>query len=104
MENHDQPKRSENAERIKQALTNARPFLDYIRRRGPTLEVRAYLDTLDAMGIHIVLYLVEELRVPITSIPRLLPMIDRRWFEDHFESEIAAILKKIEEDKPDPST
>lgn len=97
MENDEQPKLSP-GQQVARALNEAIAKMPPRQRCGPPPEFAAYLDTLDAMGLHIALYLIAELKVPISSIPTLLPMIDRRWFEGRLEFEINDILKKLDED------
>jgi hypothetical protein len=57
----------------------------------------AYLNSLDAMQMHITMYLLWDLRIPSHSIPALVPMIDTRWFEARLESEVGGVLKKLED-------
>jgi hypothetical protein len=97
MENNEHGKLSPGQE-VARALREAFAKMPPRRPRGPTPEFGAYLDTLDAMGIHIALYLLVDLKVPSSSLPTLLPMIDRSWFEDRLNFEINDILKKLEDD------
>ena len=76
-------------EAMKRALRNA--------PRRPAPEFGRFLDTLDAMGFHIVLYLLAELKISSLVVPTLLPLIDRRCFEQRLTSEIDELLKKLEE-------
>ncbi len=85
-------------QQVARALGEAMAKMPPRRLRGPSPEFGAYLDTLDAMGFHIALYLLGELKVPSSSIPTLVPMIDQRWFEDRLQFQIDDILKKFEDD------
>ena len=59
-------------------------------RPRPTPEFAAFIDSLDAMQLHIAVYLLRDLKICSFVIPTLVPMIDRRWFEARLESVIAA--------------
>ena len=82
-------------QQVKEALTAAMSLPRPCPR--PTPEFGAYLDTLDVMGFHIALYPLRDLKVPSSSIPTLLPMIDQRWFVDRLEAEVSFTLKQLED-------
>lgn len=64
----------------------------------PRPEFVAYMNSLDAMDLHIARYLLNDLNVPSSLLPKLVPLIDPRCFEARLESEVADDLKRIEED------
>jgi hypothetical protein len=68
------------------------------QRPRPSPEFAAFLESLDAMGVHIATYLICELKLNSSVLPKLLPLIDRRCFEERLEFEIDDMLKKFEED------
>jgi hypothetical protein len=89
----DSPKPSI-GQQVKAALAEAgrnRP------RPQPRPEFVAYVNTLDAMELHIARYLLHELKISSFVIPTLLPMIDQRWFIDRLESEVSFTLKELED-------
>jgi hypothetical protein len=63
----------------------------------PRPEFVAYVNSLDAMELHIARYLLHDLNVPSHYIPALVPLIDPRCFAARLESEVADILKKLED-------
>ena len=91
-ESNDQCMKAEQSERLKRALL-AHPR----RSQIPSPEFVAFLNTQDALGINIVIYLVGKLKVDISVLPELVPLINRHCFEDRLNFEINDILKKIEE-------
>ena len=48
------------------------------------------------MQFHIARYLMNDLKVPTSLLPGLLPQIDQRWFEDRLEEEVAYELRVLE--------
>ena len=71
-----------NAEQIRQALRAAS------ERRRPAPEFQRFLNTLDAMQLHITLYLIADLKISPTVVPQLLPLIDPSCFEDRLKFEV----------------
>ena len=66
-------------------------------RPQPTPEFAAYINSLDAMQLHIAVYLLRDIKISSFVIPTLAPMIDQRWFVDRLESEISFTLKELED-------
>jgi hypothetical protein len=66
-------------------------------RPSPRPEWLAFINSLDAMELHIATYLLHDLRVDSHVIPALVPLINPRCFEARLESEVADVLKEIED-------
>jgi len=82
-------------QQVKAAL-NAAMALPRPRPR-PRPEFVAFVNSLDAMELHIARYLLHDLNVPSSLIPALVPLIDPRCFEARLESEVADALKALED-------
>ena len=80
---------------VRDALAAARPFYRPRPSRDP--KVWEYANSLDAMDFHIARYLVNELKVPNSLLPALVPLIDQRWFEDRLEEEVTCVLRELED-------
>ena len=50
------------------------------------------------MDLNIALHLQNVIHVPSPLIPYLVPLIDTRCFEARLETEVADVLKKLEDD------
>ena len=81
-------------QQVKAALTAAMA----LPRPRPRPEFVAFVNSLDAMELHIARYLLHDLNVPSSLISALVPLIDPRCFEARLESEVADVLKALEDD------
>ena len=66
-------------------------------RPSPRPEWLAFINSLDAMELHIAMYLLHDLRVDSHVIPALVPLINPRCFEARLEFEVTDVLKEIED-------
>ena len=66
-------------------------------RPSPRPEWLAFINSLDAMELHIARYLLHDLKVDSHVIPALLPLINPRCFDARLELEVADVLKEIED-------
>lgn len=84
--------RARKMESMKEALLHAG------RKRRPSREFQEFLNGLDLMGVHIALYLVVELKINVEAVPKLVPLIDPRCFEERLKLDVDDLLRKFEED------
>jgi hypothetical protein len=96
MDDHDKPTPGQQA---KAALTAAMALPRPLPR--PTPEFQAYVNSLDAMDLHIAGYLLHDLKVPSSLVPALVQLIDTRCFEARLQLEVADDLKRVEEESDD---
>jgi hypothetical protein len=82
-------------EQILEALKAARAL--GCPRPSPRLEFAEYVNSLDAMELHIARFLFHNLHIPTTLLPALIPLIDQRWFQDRLEAEVSNVLLDLED-------
>ena len=92
MENNE-PVKLTPGQQVKLALSGLPPR----PRPRPRPEFLEYVNSLDAMEMHIARYLLHDLKISSFVIPTLVPMIDQRWFFDRLESEVSFTLKELED-------
>jgi hypothetical protein len=63
---------------------------------GSRPEFVAYLNSLNAMDLHVARYLLHDLNIPSQYLPALVPLIDDRCFEARLESQISDVLTELE--------
>ena len=65
-------------------------------RPQPNPEFVAYINSLDAMQLHVAQYLLHDLKIPSQYLPALVPLIDPWCFAARLESEVSDVLKELE--------